>query len=316
MKKIVSLALVAVMGLGLFTYTQAAEKGYVKVTKSGLPSEYKNTTVVTQVEKGKAHLLSEVVEKVISAKDTDDKFYDYKLKDDAFVLDEEEAITEVTATYTKGEETKATAKKPGYILILVDKKNKQIAQETYDYKEYFIVSSEAKALIEGNKELKGKYDFESSNAEGDLVHHDGKKLMVITATVTSPAEKTKVQYKAFDMEGRSLFVQAFTSEQPLNTFVTARQVAEKYLAGYWVLSEDKVNDQPIYLSKAYNLGGTDFIPAYYEVAKAKQPLAPTTTAQATKPGQVAKTGELASVATGIGAILTLAGAAFATIKRR
>lgn len=311
MKKIVSLALAAVMGLGLFTYTQAAKKYTIAISEKGLPT---NKVVVLEKEAG-TYALSQLIDIERELKDTDGKTYEYKATDELVTI-KDNMTKEVT--FTKGSEVtgKAPAEKLGLMLLFLDG-DKQVASAYLEHKDVYVISSEAKYLLATEKALKDAgYQYVSSNIEGDLLKHDGKQLKFATIKVTGPSEKIQVQYKAFDMEGRSLFVQAFTSEQPLNTFVTARQVAEKYLAGYWVLSEDKVNDQPIYLSKAYNLGGTDFIPAYYEVAKAKQPLAPTTTAQATKPGQVAKTGELASVATGIGAILTLAGAAFATIKRR
>ncbi|WEG36954.1 hypothetical protein [Amygdalobacter nucleatus] len=105
-------------------------------------------------------------------------------------------------------------------------------------------------------------------------------------------------------------------------WVTAEKVAAKALTfkngvalvddvdGYWVLADVEANKTPQYFHKTTE-GGNRVITAVYTVAKHKvwQGKDGKTT---TKPGQVGKTGEVATVATGIGALMTLAGVVLAT----
>ena len=105
-------------------------------------------------------------------------------------------------------------------------------------------------------------------------------------------------------------------------WVTAESVAAKALTfkngvalvddvdGYWVLADVEANKTPQYFHKTTE-GGNRVITAVYTVAKHKvwQGKDGKTT---TKPGQVGKTGEVATVATGIGALMTLAGVVVAT----
>ena len=105
-------------------------------------------------------------------------------------------------------------------------------------------------------------------------------------------------------------------------WVTAEKVAAKALTfkngvalvddvdGYWVLADVEANKTPQYFGKTSE-GGNRVITAVYTVAKHKV-WTGKDGKTTTKPGQVGKTGEVATVATGIGALMTLAGVVLAT----
>jgi len=165
------------------------------------------------------------------------------------------------------------------------------------------------------------------NAEHGWVLADKQsKYVTISGRHTTVVVKvaTKVQIKVFpvDEEGRSLGHAFDAKVNVVADFVTAMEVAPKELTfegkivedlgvnGYFVLADVDANHKHYYIND-YTKGGVMELTAVYTKATAKK-YTGKDAKKGTKNGQVGKTGEVATVATGIGALMTLAGVVVAT----
>lgn len=314
MKKIITLALAAVMTLGLTVLPQA-----------GIEEDY---TAADTTVKGAEKTLKEKKEdlKIAQAK------YDLKVEEEKkagksgkglreAVKTEKEAVEAaqdaVADAQKKLDEAKAALAKLEYTYVTIkdERTGKLLATEV-------VVKSGSYTV----DELMAATGADKNAEHGWVLADKQSKYVTVSGRHTTVVVKvaTKVQIKVFpvDEEGRSLGHAFDAKVNVVADFVTAMEVAPKELTfegkivedlgvnGYFVLADVDANHKHYYIND-YTKGGVMELTAVYTKATAKK-YTGKDGKKGTKNGQVGKTGEVATVATGIGALMTLAGVVVAT----
>lgn len=315
MKKIITLALAAVMTLGLTVLPKAVtpEEAY--------------TAQDTEVKKAEKTLNEKKADLKI-AQDT----YDLKVETEKkagksgkelreAVKTEKEAVEAaqdaVADAQKKLDEAKAALAKLEYTYVTIkdERTGKFLATEV-------VVKSGSYTV----DELMAATGADKNAEHGWVLADKQSKYVTISGRHTTVVVKvaTKVQIKVFpvDEEGRSLGHAFDAKVNVVADFVTAMKVAPKELTfegkivenlgvnGYFVLADVDANHKHYYINE-YTKGGVMELTAVYTKATAKK-YTGKDGKKGTKNGQVGKTGEVATVATGIGALMTLAGVVVAT----
>ncbi len=338
MKKIVTLALAAVMTLGLTVLPKADFKDDIKKLQDqidAMQSKHDKEELVKEaIKKKEAEIKAQEVEvakaevAVQEAQNAYDAAEEGKAKTDAkTALDQKKTDRE-----TKEDEL---AVLKAELTLLKAKLSPVVEKPSYD--EYKPGYGYVYMKVADGKDVSG-FVKAGAYTVNSLIKHFGlehvvladdqaplvevKELKVTTIKV-AVVQQYPIKVRAISEDGTEL------GEYEVNAglyatrgWVTAEKVAAKALTfkngvalvddvdGYWVLADVEANKTPQYFHKTTE-GGNRVITAVYTVAKHKvwQGKDGKTT---TKPGQVGKTGEVATVATGIGALMTLAGVVVAT----
>ena len=315
MKKIITLALAAVMTLGLTVLPQAQtpeeayteQDGKVKTAEKELNDKKADLKIAQgkydlKVEKEKKAGKSgkELREAVKTEKEAVEAAQDA-------VADAQKKLDEAKAALAKLEYT--------YVTIKDERTGKLLATEV-------VVKSGSYTV----DELMAATGADKNAEHGWVLADKQSKYVTISGRHTTVVVKvaTKVQIKVFpvDEEGRSLGHAFDAKVNVVADFVTAMEVAPKELTfegkivedlgvnGYFVLADVDANHKHYYIND-YTKGGVMELTAVYTKATAKK-YTGKDAKKGTKNGQVGKTGEVATVATGIGALMTLAGVVVAT----
>lgn len=315
MKKIITLALAAVMTLGLTVLPQAQTPEEAYTEQDG-----KVKTAEKELNDKKAEL------KIAQGK------YDLKVEEEKkagksgkalreAVKTEKEAVEAaqdaVADAQKKLDEAKAALAKLEYTYVTIkdERTGKLLATEV-------VVKSGSYTV----DELMAATGADKNAEHGWVLADKQSKYVTISGRHTTVVVKvaTKVQIKVFpvDEEGRSLGHAFDAKVNVVADFVTAMEVAPKELTfegkivedlgvnGYFVLADVDANHKHYYIND-YTKGGVMELTAVYTKATAKK-YTGKDAKKGTKNGQVGKTGEVATVATGIGALMTLAGVVVAT----
>lgn len=315
MKKIITLALAAVMTLGLTVLPQAKtpeeayteQDGKVKTAEKELndkKAELKiaqdtyNLKVETEKKAGKTG--KDLREAVKAEKEKLDDAQDA-------VATAQKALDEAKAELAKLEYT--------YVTIKDERTGKLLAQEV-------VVKSGSYTV----DELMAATGADKNAEHGWVLADKQSKYVTIsgrhTTVVVKVATKVQIRVLPVDEEGRSLGHAFDAKVNVVADFVTAMEVAPKELTfegkivedlgvnGYFVLADVDANHKHYYIND-YTKGGVMELTAVYTKATAKK-YTGKDAKKGTKNGQVGKTGEVATVATGIGALMTLAGVVVAT----
>lgn len=314
MKKIITLALAAVMTLGLTVLPQA-----------GIEEDY------TEADKNVKTAEKTLNEKKADLKIAQDK-YDLKVetekKDGKSGKDLREAVKVEKEKLDDAQDAVATAQKA------LDEAKAKLAKLEYTY--VTIKDERTGKLLATEVVVKsGSYTVDElmvatgadKNAEHGWVLADKQSKYVTisgrhTTVVVKVATKVQIRVLPVDEEGRSLGHAFDAKVNVVADFVTAMEVAPKELTfegkvvedlgvnGYFVLADVDANHKHYYIND-YTKGGVMELTAVYTKATAKK-YTGKDAKKGTKNGQVGKTGEVATVATGIGALMTLAGVVVAT----
>lgn len=315
MKKIITLALAAVMTLGLTVLPQAQtpeeayteQDGKVKTAEK----ELNDKKADLKIAQGKYDLKVEEVKKAgKSGKELREAVKTEKEAVEAAqdaVADAQKKLDEAKAALAKLEYT--------YVTIKDERTGKLLATEV-------VVKSGSYTV----DELMAATGADKNAEHGWVLADKQSKYVTISGRHTTVVVKvaTKVQIKVFpvDEEGRSLGHAFDAKVNVVADFVTAMEVAPKELTfegkivedlgvnGYFVLADVDANHKHYYIND-YTKGGVMELTAVYTKATAKK-YTGKDAKKGTKNGQVGKTGEVATVATGIGALMTLAGVVVAT----
>lgn len=315
MKKIITLALAAVMTLGLTVLPQAqtpeeaytAQDGKVKTAEKELNDKKADLKIAqgkydlkVEEEKKAGKSGKELREAVKTEKEAVEAAQDA-------VADAQKKLDEAKAALAKLEYT--------YVTIKDERTGKLLATEV-------VVKSGSYTV----DELMAATGADKNAEHGWVLADKQSKYVTISGRHTTVVVKvaTKVQIKVFpvDEEGRSLGHAFDAKVNVVADFVTAMEVAPKELTfegkvvedlgvnGYFVLADVAANHEHHYIND-YTKGGVMELTAVYTKATAKK-YTGKDAKKGTKNGQVGKTGEVATVATGIGALMTLAGVVVAT----
>lgn len=316
MKKIITLALAAVMTLGLTVLpkadktpeeaysdgekTVAAAEKTLKEKKADLKIAQDTYDLKVETEKKAGKSGKELREAVKAEKEKLDDAQDA-------VADAQKKLDEAKAALAKLEYT--------YVTIKDERTGKFLATEV-------VVKSGSYTV----DELMAATGADKNAEHGWVLADKQSKYVTISGRHTTVVVKvaTKVQIKVFpvDEEGRSLGHAFDAKVNVVADFVTAMEVAPKELTfegkivenlgvnGYFVLADVDANHKHYYINE-YTKGGVMELTAVYTKATAKK-YTGKDGKKGTKNGQVGKTGEVATVATGIGALMTLAGVVVAT----
>lgn len=315
MKKIITLALAAVMTLGLTVLPQAQtpeeayteQDGKVKTAEKELNDKKADLKIAqgkydlkVEEEKKAGKSGKELREAVKTEKEAVDNAQDA-------VADAQKMLDEAKAELAKLEYT--------YVTIKDERTGKLLATEV-------VVKSGTYTV----DELMAATGADKNAEHGWVLADKQSKYVTISGRHTTVVVKvaTKVQIKVFpvDEEGRSLGHAFDAKVNVVADFVTAMEVAPKELTfegkivedlgvnGYFVLADVDANHKHYYIND-YTKGGVMELTAVYTKATAKK-YTGKDAKKGTKNGQVGKTGEVATVATGIGALMTLAGVVVAT----
>lgn len=315
MKKIITLALAAVMTLGLTVLPQAKtpEEAYTE-----------QDTNVKTAEK-------ELNDKKAELKIAQDK-YNLKVEEEKKAGESGKKLREAVKTEKEAvdnaQDAVADAQKK------LDKAKAELAKLEYTY--VTIKDERTGKLLATEVVVKsGTYTVDElmaatgadKNAEHGWVLADKQSKYVTvsgrhTTVVVKVATKVQIRVLPVDEEGRSLGHAFDAKVNVVADFVTAMEVAPKELTfegkvvedlgvnGYFVLADVAANHEHHYIND-YTKGGVMELTAVYTKATAKK-YTGEDAKKGTKNGQVGKTGEVATVATGIGALMTLAGVVVAT----
>lgn len=315
MKKIITLALAAVMTLGLTVLPQAQtpeeayteQDGKVKTAEKELNDKKADLKIAqgkydlkVEEEKKAGKSGKELREAVKTEKEAVEAAQDA-------VADAQKKLDEAKAALAKLEYT--------YVTIKDERTGKLLATEV-------VVKSGSYTV----DELMAATGADKNAEHGWVLADKQSKYVTISGRHTTVVVKvaTKVQIKVFpvDEEGRSLGHAFDAKVNVVADFVTAMEVAPKELTfegkivedlgvnGYFVLADVDANHKHYYIND-YTKGGVMELTAVYTKATAKK-YTGKDGKKGTKNGQVGKTGEVATVATGIGALMTLAGVVVAT----
>lgn len=317
MKKIITLALAAVMTLGLTVLPKAdntPEEAYSDGEK--IVAEKETAVKTAKAELTLAETELSVAEQKLAAKNGQN---DAQEKQN--VKTAKETVATKKEAYEKAVKALNEAKEAlskleyTYVTIKDERTGKFLAKEvvvksgTYTVDELMVATGADK------------------NAEhGWLLADKQSKYVTVSGRHTTVTVKvaTKVQIKIFpvDEDGRSLGHAFDATADVAADFTTAMDVAPKELTfegkivenlgvnGYFILADVDANHKHYYINE-YTKGGVMELTAVYTKAPAKK-YTGKDGKKGTKNGQVGKTGEVATVATGIGALMTLAGVVVAT----
>lgn len=317
MKKIITLALAAVMTLGLTVLPQAQtpeeayteQDGKVKTAEKELNDKKADLKIAqgkydlkVEEEKKAGKSGKELREAVKTEKEAVEAAQDA-------VADAQKKLDEAKAALAKLEYT--------YVTIKDERTGKLLATEV-------VVKSGSYTV----DELMAATGADKNAEHGWVLADKQSKYVTVSGRHTTVVVKvaTKVQIKVLpvDEEGRSLGHAFDAKVDVVADFVTAMEVAPKELTfegkvvedlgvnGYFVLADVDANHKHYYIND-YTKGGVMEITAVYTKAMAKKYTGKDgKNGKGTKNGQVGKTGEVATVATGIGALMTLAGVVVAT----
>lgn len=317
MKKIITLALAAVMTLGLTVLPQAVtpeeayttQEGEVKKAETTL-NEKKDTLKIKQAQ------YDLKVEEGKQAKKSGKDLREY-VKAEKEALDE--AQDAVTAAQKTLDEAKAALAKLEYTYVTIkdERTGKLLAQEVVVKSGSYTVD-ELMAATGADKNA--EHGWVLADKQSKYVTVSGRHTTVVVKVAT----KVQIRVLPVDEEGRSLGHAFDAKVNVVADFVTAMEVAPKELTfegkvvedlgvnGYFVLADVAANHEHHYIND-YTKGGVMEITAVYTKAMAKKYTGKDgKNGKGTKNGQVGKTGEVATVATGIGALMTLAGVVVAT----
>lgn len=315
MKKIITLALAAVMTLGLTVLPQAKtpEEAYteqetnVKNAEKALNDKKADLKIAqdtydlkVETEKKAGKTGKDLREAVKAEKEKLDDAQDA-------VATAQKALDEAKAALAKLEYT--------YVTIKDERTGKLLAQEV-------VVKSGSYTV----DELMAATGADKNAEHGWVLADKQSKYVTIsgrhTTVVVKVATKVQIRVLPVDEEGRSLGHAFDAKVNVVADFVTAMEVAPKELTfegkvvedlgvnGYFVLADVDANHKHYYIND-YTKGGVMELTAVYTKATAKK-YTGKDAKKGTKNGQVGKTGEVATVATGIGALMTLAGVVVAT----
>lgn len=297
MKKIITLALAAVMTLGLTVLPQAQDT----------PEEaYKKGEEAVQTAKDEL----EKAEKALKTVEADDT------KTNKEVKDAKEKVAKCKKTL---EEAKAALAKLEYTYVTIkdERTGKTLAKEALVMSGTYTVDE---LMVATGADKNAEHGWVLADKQSKYVTVSGRHTTVTVKVAT----KVQIKVLPVDEEGRSLG-HAFDAKADVAAdFVTAMEVAPKELTfegkvvedlgvnGYFVLADVAANHEHHYIND-YTKGGVMEITAVYTKAMAKKYTGKDgKNGKGTKNGQVGKTGEVATVATGIGALMTLAGVVVAT----
>lgn len=317
MKKIITLALAAVMTLGLTVLPQAKtpEEAYteqetkVKNAEKALNDKKADLKIAqdtydlkVETEKKAGKTGKDLREAVKAEKEKLDDAQDA-------VATAQKALDEAKAALAKLEYT--------YVTIKDERTGKLLATEVVVKSGSYTVDE---LMVATGADKNAEHGWRLADKQSKYVTISGRHTTVVVKVAT------KVQIKVFpvDEEGRSLGHAFDAKVNVVADFVTAMEVAPKELTfegkivedlgvnGYFVLADVDANHKHYYINE-YTKGGVMELTAVYTKAMAKKYTGKDgKNGKGTKNGQVGKTGEVATVATGIGALMTLAGVVVAT----
>lgn len=315
MKKIITLALAAVMTLGLTVLPQAQtpEEAY-----SAQDTEVKKAEKTLNEKKADLKIAQDTYDLKVetekkagkTGKDLREAVKAEKEKlDDAqdAVADAQKKLDEAKAALAKLEYT--------YVTIKDERTGKLLATEVVVKSGTYTVD-ELMAATGADKNA--EHGWVLADKQSKYVTVSGRHTTVVVKVAT----KVQIRVLPVDEEGRSLGHAFDAKVNVVADFVTAMEVAPKELTfegkvvedlgvnGYFVLADVAANHEHHYIND-YTKGGVMELTAVYTKATAKK-YTGKDAKKGTKNGQVGKTGEVATVATGIGALMTLAGVVVAT----
>ena len=337
MKKIVTLALAAVMTLGLTVLPKADKiddqiKDLQKQIDSLTSAHEKEKLVKDEIEKTEKEIADQ--ENTVNEKKVDLQKAETALKYAKGDKKAEQTARDAAAKLLDDETDKLAALN-SKLERLKSKLSPVVEKPSYD--EYKPGYGYVYMKVADGKDVSGfvKADAYTVNS---LIKHFGlehvvpavgqdqlvevKELKVTTVKV-AVVQQYPIKVRAISEDGTELGqYEVNAGLYATRGWVTAEKVAAKALTfkngvalvddvdGYWVLADVEANKTPQYFHKTTE-GGNRVITAVYTVAKHKV-WTGKDGKTTTKPGQVGKTGEVATVATGIGALMTLAGVVLAT----
>lgn len=318
MKKIITLALAAVMTLGLTVLPQAKtpEEAYSEQDKkvTAREGEVKKAEAAVKLAESKLS----VAEQELAAAQENEK--DAKkqavktAKEDVAAKKEAydaavKTLNELKAELTKLEYT--------YVTIKDERTGKLLAKEVVVKSGSYTVDE---LMVATGADKNAEHGWVLADKQSKYVTVSGRHTTVVVKVAT----KVQIKVLPVDEEGRSLGHAFDAKVDVVADFVTAMEVAPKELTfegkvvedlgvnGYFVLADVDANHKHYYIND-YTKGGVMEITAVYTKAMAKKYTGKDgKNGKGTKNGQVGKTGEVATVATGIGALMTLAGVVVAT----
>lgn len=316
MKKIITLALAAVMTLGLTVLPQAVtpEKAYSDQEEEVSKKEAAVKTAKAELNLAESKL--SVAEQELAAAKENEKDAKKQAVKTAKELVETKKEAYEAAVKALNEAKEALSKlEYTYVTIKDERTDKFLAKEV-------VVKSGTYTV----DELMAATGADKNAEHGWVLADKQSKYVTVSGRHTTVVVKvaTKVQIKVYpvDEEGRSLGHAFDAKVNVVADFVTAMEVAPKELTfegkivenlgvnGYFVLADVAANHEHHYINE-YTKGGVMELTAVYTKATAKK-YTGKDAKKGTKNGQVGKTGEVATVATGIGALMTLAGVVVAT----
>lgn len=314
MKKIITLALAAVMTLGLTVLPQAGieeecAKADTTVKKAEQTlNEKKETLKIKQAQ------YDSKVEEGKQLKKSGKDLRDYVKKEKEAldvaqdeVADAQKGLDEAKAALAKLEYT--------YVTIKDERTGKLLATEVVVKSGSYTVDE---LMVATGADKNAEHGWVLADKQSKYVTISGRHTTVVVKVAT----KVQIRVLPVDEEGRSLGHAFDAKVNVVADFVTAMEVAPKELTfegkvvedlgvnGYFVLADVAANHEHHYIND-YTKGGVMELTAVYTKATAKK-YTGKDAKKGTKNGQVGKTGEVATVATGIGALMTLAGVVVAT----
>lgn len=318
MKKIITLALAAVMTLGLTVLPQAQtpEEAYSEQDKkvTAQEGEVKKAEAAVKLAESK---LSVAEQELAAARDNEKDAKkqavkaakeDVATKKEAYDA-EVKTLNELKAELAKLEYT--------YVTIKDERTGKLLAKEVVVKSGSYTVDE---LMVATGADKNAEHGWVLADKQSKYVTISGRHTTVVVKVAT----KVQIRVLPVDEEGRSLGHAFDAKVNVVADFVTAMEVAPKELTfegkvvedlgvnGYFVLADVAANNEHHYIND-YTKGGVMEITAVYTKAMAKKYTGKDgKNGKGTKNGQVGKTGEVATVATGIGALMTLAGVVVAT----
>lgn len=314
MKKIITLALAAVMTLGLTVLPQAGIEEEYATADTTVKNAEKTLNEKKETLKIKKAQYDLKVEEGKQAKKSGKDLRDY-VKTEKEALDV--AQDEVADAQKKLDEAKAALAKLEYTYVTIkdERTGKLLATEVVVKSGSYTVDE---LMVATGADKNAEHGWVLADKQSKYVTISGRHTTVVVKVAT----KVQIRVLPVDEEGRSLGHAFDAKVNVVADFVTAMEVAPKELTfegkvvedlgvnGYFVLADVDANHKHYYIND-YTKGGVMELTAVYTKATAKK-YTGKDGKKGTKNGQVGKTGEVATVATGIGALMTLAGVVVAT----
>ncbi len=337
MKKIVTLALAAVMTLGLTVLPKADFKDDIKKLQDqidAMQSKHdKEELVKTQIKNKETQIKEKEVELATAKVEEQKAQNEYDAAEEGDKAAKKTALDQKKTDRETKEDELAVLK--AELTLLKAKLSPVVEKPSYD--EYKPGYGYVYMKVADGKDVSG-FVKAGAYTVNSLIKHFGlehvvladdqaqlvevKELKVTTIKV-AVVQQYPIKVRAISEDGTELGqYEVNAGLYATRGWVTAEKVAAKALTfkngvalvddvdGYWVLADVEANKKPQYFGKTSE-GGNRVITAVYTVAKHKV-WTGKDGKTTTKPGQVGKTGEVATVATGIGALMTLAGVVLAT----